>query len=388
MKAKINSGFALYMCMLLSVFGIVLFTITKQSGLVSLLFYGTFLLLLLGIVQQVVNTSRISFLYLLGIACIFFAFIHVYAQTQDLSFEHFKKLIIFFCSVLFIPFVHKISVDKRVVDWILIINIFIGLLYVLFYALGVRDTIGGGLTFGFPNPNQTGMFIAHSVLYSLLSFVYFEKYLVKGLLLLLSVALIVLDYLTLARSSLIAIAFFCIPLVLVVFFKKRYVPGRLVSFLLLISPLLIAGVYMWMADNDLLSWLDFMSLSEGKTGTTRVGIWTDAFQIIKEHFWFGKYTGMDQLHNTHLDTLATYGFLPFVFFMALLTVGARSLLHKEHSLFSSLALWAFYAVIVMGAFEGSLVTGGVGLHILSFGFLLLAGHKEQEAAPVTQEKEA
>ena len=40
------------------------------------------------------------------------------------------------------------------------------------------------------------------------------------------------------------------------------------------------------------------------------------------------------------------------------------------------SLFAFYAIIIMGTFEAALVSGGLGMDILSSGFLILARHEE------------
>lgn len=377
-RANANPDFPLYLFQLFAIAGIVLFLILSRSTYVSLLFYLTFLLLLCGILRQVVTAPHIHWLYFTALCCVVLSFFHIIAQTTVTDFEYYKKLIMFACTVLFIPYVVHMTVNKRMVDTVLRINILIGLLYVVLYLAGYRTEYGHGLTMNFPNPNQLGLFLLQSALYVLLGMFYYKARVARVLLFGLGCFLVYLINLTHARSCLIAIGAFLIILFIVWFTKKRPVLSPFWSFMLLLVPLLFAILYMVLYNRGLLGNFDFMDTSEGKTVTSRVGVWQDAFNLIKENFLFGTYMGMDQRHNTHVDILSTYGFLPFVLFMSVLSGGVRLVSDREHDTFSCLSIWAFYAVVLMGTFEAALVAGSTGMHILSFGFLIFAKYQAQE----------
>ena len=383
-RANANPDFPLYLFQLFAIAGIVLFLILSRSTYVSLLFYLTFLLLLCGILRQVVTAPHIPWLYFTALCCVVLSFFHIIAQTTVTEFEYYKKLIMFACTVLFIPYVVHMTVNKRMVDTVLRINILIGLLYVVLYLAGYRTEYGHGLTMNFPNPNQLGLFLLQSALYVLLGMFYYKTRMARVFLFGLGCFLLYLIYLTHARSCLIAIGAFLIILLVVSFTKKRPMLSPFWSFMLLMVPLLFAVLYMFLYNRGVLGNFDFMDTSDGKTVTSRVGVWQDAFNLIKENFLFGTYKGMDQRHNTHLDILSTYGFLPFVLFMSVLCGGVRLISERRHDAFSCLSIWAFYAVILMGTFEAALVAGSTGMHILSFGFLILAKYQAQEEEAVLE----
>lgn len=370
-RANTNPDYPLYLFQLLSIAGIVLFLILSRSTYVSLLFYTTFLLLLCGILRQVVTAQHIHWLYFTALSCVVISFFHIVTQTTTVSFEYYKKLIMFACTVLFVPYVVHMKVNKRMVDTILGINIIVALLYVALYAVGYRTEYGHGLTMNFPNPNQLGLFLLQSVLYVLLGMFYYKTRTARVLLFVLGCFLLYMIDLTNARSCLIAVAAFLAVLFFVLLTKKRPMLSPFWSFMLLMVPLFFAILYMFLYNRGVLGNFNFMDTSDGKVVTSRVSVWQSAFTLIKQNFLFGTYIGIDQRHNTHLDILSTYGFLPFVLFMSVLFGGLRIISEREHDAFSCLSIWAFYAVILMGTFEAALVSGSTGMHILSFGFLIL-----------------
>jgi O-antigen ligase len=116
----------------------------------------------------------------------------------------------------------------------------------------------------------------------------------------------------------------------------------------------------------------------GKTSDTKMMIWKPAFEAINQHFVLGDYycissgTGVSQLHNTHLDVFASYGFIPFILFISILFFQVSRVYEQATSLTNRIGVYAFMACFISGVFEASLVSGSAGLYVLSFGFLLLA----------------
>ena len=304
----------------------------------------------------------------------------------------------FSCSVLMIPFLDAIKISKNHVNWILGINLCIAVMYPIMYFVSANPGyLGKYLTFHYSNPNIAAMFILHSLLYCVIAAYYFKNWLFRVLIAALALVLIYFIYLTEARSCYIAIAFFVVAVFLKVVLHRdndvNFSP-RFLCFLLLL-PLLIAIFYMAVVRSGLLQkMLFFFELHEGKQLESRVSEWTAAFEAIFKQPILGDYygisdgTGMSQKHNIHLDVLASYGIVPFVLFVTLLHRGVVRVLPKTTTKFSCMALIAFFAIIIQGSFEAALVSGGVGLYILSFGFLFLTKYNGEQDSEKSKSSKA
>jgi len=125
-------------------------------------------------------------------------------------------------------------------------------------------------------------------------------------------------------------------------------------------------------------------VSEGKNLTSRVRIWSRALNGFMKHPIFGNYsglsrgTGQSQMHNTHIDVLASYGIIPFVFFLKILYDRVMQSSRKTTSMYQTAAFSAFCAVVVTGTFEAAMVAGAMGLNLLTVGLLLLAQNEVQQ----------
>ena len=376
---KIKQDGKLYILELILVAGICLFTMLQNTDMVSRLFYLTFLVLAMGIAIQLYNKPWLNELHMLAAVIIVLSFFHVALQANTWSFSYYKKLIMFFCTVLMVPFLDAIRVKSKHVKWVLGINICIAALYPIMYFLsGNPGYLGINLTFFYTNPNITAMFLLHSMLYCAIAFYYFKFKLLRVLIFAIVLMLTYYVYLTRARSCYIAIAFFVALVLFNIVLKKDIKFSPRLSFLVLMLPLIIAIVYMIVVDSGFLERvLFFLDFGEGKALDSRVSEWTIALDAIFRHPFLGDYygisdgLGMSQKHNTHLDIMASYGILPFILFMILLYRGVLRVLPGTTTSFSRMALFAFFAIILQGTFEAALVSGGCGLYILSFGFLLL-----------------
>ena len=375
---RIKQDDKLYIVELLLVAGICLFLMLRRGSMVSLLFYLTFFVLLIGFAVQIQNNPWLNELHILAAAIIILSFFHVALQSNTWSFGYYKKLIMFCCTVLIIPFLDAIQISKRHVNWILGINLCVAIMYPLaYFTQNTPGYLGQYLTFNHPNPNATAMFLLHSMLYCGIALYYFKKRIFRLLILAVTLMLAYFVYLTGARSCYIAIAFFVALVFFNVILKKdvKFSPG--LSLFVLLLPLIIALVYMAAVESEWLERTFSFLTSQGKALDARVSEWRIALDAIFRHPFLGDYygisdgLGMSQKHNTHLDIMASYGILPFILFMILLYRGVLRVLPGTTTSFSRMALFAFFAIILQGTFEAALVSGGCGLYILSFGFLLL-----------------
>lgn len=357
-------------------FGIVLFTILGKSNIVSVLFYTTFFVLLFGVSLQIKTKIGKREIYALG--CVFFALFGTLLTMNSFSLLYFRKVIMFSCTILFFVLTSRTPISQKTVEMILKINISIALLYpIAYYVLNVRITIARGLTFNFSNPNLTGMFLLHSILYLILAFIYYKKKTYKLGIFLLIVILTAFLNKTLARSCIVSLILFLLLIVINLIRKNTVKITKIMSFFLTIVPLAFVVAYIWMIKSDFIRIFDF-AISEGKPLTSRYYIWMSSVEKFMSHPIIGNYgfldagSGASQLHNTHIDTLVTYGILTFVLFIGLLNECIYAILPVVKSLFQKCSLFAFFAIIIQGTFEAALVSGGVGLYILSGGFLVIA----------------
>lgn len=384
---KLKPDGKLYILQLWLMFGICLSMVLQRSSLVSRLFYLTFFVLAFSLVLQLYFKPSLNELHVLAIGLIVLAFFHVALQANTLSFGYYKKLIMFSCTALMVPFFDAVSITKKQVHQILVINLCIAAIYPLMYFVkGTPGYLGRYLTFHFGNPNAAAMFLLHSVLYCCIAAYYFKKPFVRLLSLTLALLLVYFIYLTEARSCYIALVFFAGLVFLNIVLKKHVRFSPALSLLILLLPLIIALLYMAVVDSGLLEkWFSFLA-GEGKKLDSRAAIWARAMNAISRKPLFGDYygisggSGMSQLHNTHLDTLASYGLVPFAMFITLLYKGVARVLPFTTTSFSRMALFAFFAVIIQGTFEAALVSGGTGLYIMTFGFLLLAKYDPEQAS--------
>lgn len=383
---KLRTDERMYILELILLFGICMFTMLQRAYLVSDLFQLTFILLVLIVALQLWAKPRLNKLHILAFFTIAIAFIHVSIEANSISFNYYKKLIMFACTILMIPFVESTFVTKRLVNWVLGINLTIAFLYVFMYwGMGVRGYQDIYLTLNFSNPNATAMFLLHSILYCAIAFYYFRHWFPKLASLVLFIFLMILNQKTGSRSTYLAMVGFGVLAVINIVLKKEVKISRGISFVLVLSPLLVAITYLLAYRSGLIERFFSFMVSRGKTLDARVGIWENALRHYADSPIIGSYnaasggTGMSQMHNTHLDVLASYGTVPFCLFVTILHQGVSLVLPKATTNFSRMCMFAFYAILLQGSFEAALVSGGTGLYVLSFGFLLLAKYNADES---------
>ncbi len=357
----------------------------EKESLVSLLFHMTFFLLVFTFLLQLWMIPKLNGLHILAVVTIVISFIHVTMQAETIAFAYYKKLIIFSCTVMMLPIANGIYVNKKLVDWVLGINLSIAALYIVMYwGFGVRGYVDVYLCLNFSNPNLTGMFLLHSLLYCAIAFYRYRHWFVRAVIVVLFLALFWLLKETGTRSAILALIGFGAFAIFNVVLKKDVRISPAMSFVLILAPLLIAFVYLGMAKSGILEkWFSSFS-ARGKNLHSREAIWEYVLAYYERSPVIGAYydisggRGMSQMHNTHLDVLVSYGTVPFVLFILTMHAGVRKILDEARSEFGHMCIFAFYAVLLLGTFEAALVSGGVGLYVLSFGFLILARYDEQE----------
>lgn len=311
--------------------------------------------------------------------CTFNVIQNALSSGGNVSFDYMKKLFMFSAFVLTMHYACSDgdSLDKKSITLIKLIPLFGAIeLIISFFFLGNTETLADAITLGHSNPNSAGMWVFHFILYAIILLLdnkeHKHKWWMRILLISVIGLLSWLLYLTETRSCFFALAAFLLLLVLG-FFNIR-IPPWLCIFIAA-SPLIIMVVYLNYVHTDWVSNTFSFMVSEGKSLTSRVWIWSRSLGFFYRHPLSGGYygisggSGQSQLHNTHIDILCSYGIIPLVLFVAFLTQTLQKILKKAGSLKQYAAFSAFCSIIIMGSFEAAVVSGAMGMNLLSVGLI-------------------
>lgn len=324
----------------------------------------------------------------LVITCALLSFFNVFACSLSLDFNYYNKLVMFICFLLLLTVSSSIYITRKDCLPVLVINLFICILYPLFFQSGFSlDEEAGSvfLTLGFTNSNLTGMFLLNSMLYVSILIIYafeaigkfFYRILTVALLLSVLAGLASLLYMTGCRSSMLSYVAF-IALLLCEFTHKFKIKNAYI-FLWSLFPLLFMFAYIYINESGISNLFDFSAgFEQGKTSDSRLMVWLPSLKAFADNWLMGDYygisngTGKSQLHNTHLDVLVSYGIIPFMLFVKILYNNIKRVVIKLDTHFNRICLYAFVVCWISGAFEAILVSGGEDLYVLTCGFLMLA----------------
>ena len=349
-------------------------TVLSYSQIVSPLFSLSFMIPLIYISRRVKSFSKE--LLLLTVLCLFHVWFNGMVYGGALNFGYFKKLIMFLSFIYLSYYAVNISLCRaRLLNVIKTSPLIAGVVMVVsYFFLGKTELWAGGITLGFNNPNTAGIWLLHLILYGILYVLECPKKKIRILYVPIIAAMFRMLELTRTRSCYIALAFFAVLLFLRIF---KIQINTSICFAIAVAPLICTFIYLNIADSYWFQSKFAFLVSDGKPLTSRMSLWTHAFEVIKTHFLFGDYcgisngTGMSQLHNTHLDVLCSYGIVPFLLFIKLLYKNIIQILRKANTFYKYAAFTSFCAVLIMGTFEAAVVSGSMGLNLLTVGFIVL-----------------
>ena len=356
---------------------IVYFIINMQSNIVSLLFSISFIILIilffrLYFIYGINKTETIDLFLLYSIIMIAFA------ATIDstMSFVYLKKYILFCSTLIFLLIINKIEIGKKTVNFIFIINALIAIIYIYYvYYVKIYYT-HIGLTLNFSNPNLTGIWIYHTILFLILATIFYKNKLLKLIYFVGSISLVYPMILTRSRTVLVSLICFSL-LALFIWIRRNVKISKYFVVFILLTPLLSGGIYLKLLDSRKIAIFDFL-VSEGKSIESREAVWLNAFSQLKSNLFLGTYHEVtQQMHNTHIDILVSYGVIVFVLTMVFIARILLKISKQSNSKFNTISLIAFLSVIILGTFEAALFSGGTGLYILSISLLLLAKLKKE-----------
>lgn len=364
----------------LTLAGIVAAQVLGRDGLVSLLFSLTFVLTaVLWLRKAVRGVSVLEVLILLAsFVCVA---VNGVLTGTDVTPSYFKKLIMFWVTVLLFGVLGEHRPDGEEVFFRT--NAALAVFLAGMYGLDregmhlFNGQVSGYLTFRFENPNLTGVFLACVCMMEMIRAVRSQKGPGKAGHFLLALLMLKFTVETRSRNSMLMLAVFAAGSVLLWLFPKLRMTKPLAAVTALL-PLLFAVCYLLAVRWDWVhKWFAFLA-GEGKNIDSRVNLWEFALGHFASSPLVGAYsqisfgTGLSQLHNTHLDVLASYGVLVF----GLLWGFLGRILYRARG--GGLCLLAFVCVLLSGVGEGMLFSGGLGIYIYGGIFLMLAGGSDED----------
>lgn len=372
----------------LIVFGIAYYTMKNQNGIVSNLLTLSFPVVFIALFQAYKN-HRIPRSYtplLLGLTILVFFNISLrLGLNTGGGFDYYKKAIMFVTTLAWFTYCANTNISKSTLFYMLLINLILIALYQIFYKQTFKVVEGEVyVTLNFSNPNLTGMFILHSLLYVAISIVSVtqisDKFIWRILWLALNLVLFVGAFsilmMTGNRSSLMSLILWGILVIIDFIFKHKINFKKWMIWVLVAFPFIFVFIYATYAAT-IGDTITFGMDVRGKSNTSRNHVWMPILKDFFHYFFIGDYykisngTGFGQLHNTHLDVFASYGIFALILYIIFLFKITFKAWQHSHSLVQRTAAYAFISILVSCSFEAALVAGSVGLFILTGGFLLL-----------------
>ena len=385
----------LYIVLIFLSFSQIILECLGQNRITSALFYLSFVLLLyLWIVfADPSNRSYDNRVIVIAFLCVLNVFLEIYLDESSISLGAVKK-IAFFVSCLMI---YKISLDtlnvERIKKWCGIFALLCSAFFIVMYftnraAMYTRDHswVSNYLTLNLGNPNKASLFICVILFMDIIHF-FSEKRIVRKLLFGVCAAFFIYFMIeTQSRGGMLTLVAFGIAMLLFLRRKKVHIPKPLL-FLFAVFPLVFSILYLLTVNAVSLSGrFDFL-VSEGKELSSRVDIWERAFSTIKDHWLIGGYslltdagTGLYQMHNTHVDVLASFGIVVFMMYIHFLYRILRDLSSNKDLRFENFYYFlAFAFMIVLGSSEAAVVNGTNGLPILTAAFIAMSRQNAGDA---------
>ena len=216
-------------------------------------------------------------------------------------------------------------------------------------------------TLGYPNPNQTAMYLFVCTVNLFISFLYVKKKPIKCLLIL---DLVYVAYIMYQTESRTAVLVLCLVIALAVLMLYRPIPKVWVKLVLLIPFLYVLFAQFWAG---VFEGVTFMG-QDVLTG--REQIYNQYFSLLTPFtFFLGNFTvfQFDNLHNGYLSIAATSGIFALVSFIFMLNHEiTRSYQYSEFSKVEKAGFAGFLGVVLYSCTEAAMFVGGS-----TYAFLIL-----------------
>lgn len=380
-------------CLLLCAAGIVVAAVLGLDLLTSYLFMATFPLtvILWGRSVRKTLTAMDLLMMLTATLAVISVIINVWIAGGALYFDYFRKLIMFIMTLMFFQTAYRLRVDREIVRFmdriVDLLTIFLVVMYILqpMQAHMLNGRLTRYLTFGFNNPNTTGLFLTCLFMMEMYRLFKKEKWYMKTLHILMACVLIWFVVETQSRNCLLVLAMFVAVCIWLRFRSTRALQiTRFWSVVIAWFPLLFALLYMLFIYSPWIQNALSFIVDVGKELDSRTKIWTIALENIRQSPLIGDYfgisngTGNSQLHNSHLDIMASYG-IPI---LVMVCTALSTYLYQKGRIYedkqSYIYILAFTCAIMLGIGEAALFSGGLGIYIFVGAFLMLSNAKSEE----------
>ncbi len=344
---------------------------TVSSALLNL----NFIVVLILLIEVVFSTKRVKAKKFVALGLtIVFSFLGMILHSHTLSIGYMRKWIMFVCCIILFYVISEIKISSKMLKHYYICGVMLSAMYIYMYISGNHYVYALAITFNLGNPNFTGLCISCAILCLTSCFVYKKTrniilWIIRLALLAFLVYLIIM---TRARSSLFALAFF----LLLCLYRGRI--HKTTIMVILLVPLFFAVIYLQVIHNEfIMSFFDFL-LAEGKELTSRVSIWTNAFDLIKEYPLLGNYdivtesSGIGHMHNANIDIMASFGIPVFICLTLFLYFVLSEIVDGINNRAQRISLYGFYALMFFSIFEAALFVGSQGMYVLAGGLLMSA----------------
>lgn len=385
--------------------GIVVTQVLSLTALASTLFTLTFALTVsLWLVTAVRRISSRNLLVLwLMLLSGFSVGLNALLTGTAVTPPYLKKLIMFWSTLLLLGAAAEYEPDRADVRFVLGCNTALAVFLTVLFLLRreqmflINGLVTPYLTFRFTNPNLAAVFLSAVCILELIAAAADGTRRGQWGHILLAAVLGVFVGLTRARNARLLLGVFCLVYGLMGLFP-RWKPclRRWMALLLSLGPLLFAAAYLLMIHSPgVREGLDFLA-GEGKGLDSRVEIWRFALEAVHNTCFLGAYsqisggTGASQMHNSHLDILASYGVVVLALVCVLLAWVLCDPRHRQKRRLPFLCRMGFGAMVLSGLGEAMLFSGGMGVYLFAGIMLLLANYDEKERtkdheAPVSQQ---
>lgn len=343
--------------------------ITQNHAIESLLFTFSFILLIIAYLVKKIDDWFFSKFEVFTIVFLLLALISALISSFGISFQYLKKYIIFSSTVLCFLYAYSIRPKPFLLKILFFSAIFQLFVFFIAYYLGYGDlnTFNGLLTFGFDNPNFTGMWITFNIIIAFIGLFKIKRLLIIKVT---TVFLILnnIQYLLLtgSRASLVGLMAFALLALLNFVFRK---PIKIHPIFVVLVPVFIVLFYYMLFTKNFLSIFSFLE-STGKTLDSRILIWNEALDTFFASPVFGNYKvvlyvlSFSQLHNAYFDVFVSYGFIVGIFFIIFLYIICIKIYKNLNFKSNGVVYYGILAMLIVMSFESSIISGSTGLYVM------------------------
>lgn len=365
---------------------------------VSLSFYITFIFTF--IFWVISAGKKLGKIELLMIAAVVVAFVNVLINAAiydySITVQYIKKFLSFSSTLLFFSASYKTKIDKATYDWLYSIIFAVSAFMILSFFLQkqqmyrINGVVANYLTFGFTNPNLTGLFLAGIVMLQI-NHLPSLKYTWKRIICFGEICcFLYFIWETQARNALFAVLIFLIFLCLTCVKKSDFIfSKKIASWLISLWPMLFAITYLLLIRvKRITKWFYFLE-TPGKDIWSRTEIWERFIRLWTESPLFGAYgqasngTGSFQCHNTHIDILVSYG--PIVLLLVCIAIFYLIYIGRTNkSKYKQFMTVGFASAMLLGTGEAAIFSGGLSIYLYAGAFLLLRNYEPNESGYVLE----